>query len=148
MKWNEYPNTKPEKEGLYIVRFDEKVRGYRYGFRSYILVCPNGEYKFSKGVGDANITHWADYTEFQESALMLKRPSNYELVRQYLDEYTGVGLGEIFVDLFTDDEMKQILMEKMSDASFQGIADDEWDDICFKADCEREDNLWRSGYYS
>ena len=147
MKWNKYLDTKPEKEGFYTVRFDEKVRGYQYGTRSFNL-CPDGEYKFSKGVGDTNITHWADYTEFQESALMLKRPSNVELVRQYLDEYTGVGLGEIFVDLFTDDEMKQILMEKMSDASFQGIADDEWDDICFKADCEREDRLWRSGYYS
>lgn len=147
MKWNEYPNAKPEKEGFYVVRFKDEVNGFRYGYRSFNL-CPDGEYKFSKGVGDTNITHWADYTEFQESALMLKRPSNVELVRQYLDEYTGVGLGEIFVDLFTDDEMKQILMEKMSDASFQGIADDEWDDICFKADCEREDRLWRSGYYS
>ena len=96
MKWNEYPNTKPKKEGFYTVRFDEKVRGYRYGFRSYNL-CPDGEYKFSKGVGDTNITHWADYTEFQESALMLKRPSNTELVRQYLDEYTGVGLGGVEV---------------------------------------------------
>ena len=147
MKWNEYPNTKPEKEGLYIVRFDEKVRGYRYGFRSYNL-CSDGEYKFSKGVGDTNITHWANYTDFQESALMLKRPSNYELVRHYLDEYTGNGLGEVFADLFTDEEMKQIIIEKMSNAQAQGIADDEWDDYCFEQDCKREDELFRIGHYA
>ena len=147
MKWNEFPNTKPEKEGLYVVRFTEKVRGYRYGFRSF-NICPDGQTKFSKGVDDAPITHWAHYADFQESSVMLKRPTNFELVKKFLDVRSGEELGKLFAELFSDDEMKEILIEKMSNATAQGIADDEWDDYCFERDCEREDELFRMGHYA
>lgn len=147
MKWNEYPNTKPQNEGYYVVRFDKKVCGYRYGFCCFGL-CPNGEYKFSFGVSDVSITHWGDNAEFEETRVMLKRPSNETLIRNFLNEYSGEELAKRFAEFFTDEEMKEILFENMSEASKQGLADDEWDDYCFAKDCEREDRLWRSGYYS
>lgn len=145
MKWNEYPAMKPTKEGFYVVKFDRKVNGFGYGYRSF-RKCPDGEFRFS--VDSAIVTHWGDEIDFEESFEMLKRPSNFELVRAYLDQYTGQGLSDIFADLFTDEEMKQILIEKMSNAQVQGIADDEWSDYCFAEDCRREDELWRIGHYS
>ena len=140
MKWNNIKEKKPSEFKSYVVRIDGKD-----GFYGCLYAPKEGSFSC---VYSDRITHWAEKHEFNKAFEMMKRPSNEELVRQYLDEYTGNGLAEIFVDLFTDDEMKQILMEKMSEASFKGIADDEWDDICFKKDCEREDRLWRSGYYS
>ena len=147
MKWNKYPETIPEKSGFYVVRFVDKVRGYQYGCR-YITLKDGVKNEFDKGYGDTTITHWGEVEEFRESAKMMKRPSDEKLVRQYLDEYTGKGLAEIFVDLFSDEEMKEILIEKMSKSDFRAIAEDSWDDACFVSDCEREDRLWRSGYYS
>lgn len=148
MKWNEYPATKPEKEGFYVVKFDRKVNGFGYGYRSFSK-CPDGEFRFTATIDDSNatLTHWGQECDFEESFEMLKRPSNYELVRHYLDQYTGKGLGDVFADLFTDEEMKQIIIEKMTNAQVQGIADDEWDDYCFVEDCRREDELWRIGHY-
>lgn len=147
MKWNKYPETTPELNGYYVVRFADEVRGSRYGFRFYEKQR-SGVTDFTKGDTDTTVTHWGIIEEFRESAKMMKRPSDEKLVRQYLDEYTGKGLAEIFVDLFSDEEMKEILIEKMSKSDFQSIAEDSWDDACFVHDCEREDRLWRSGYYS
>lgn len=146
MKWNEYPATRPTKEGFYVVKFDRKVNGFGYGYRPS-KKCTDGGFRFSVSANRENVTHWGNEIDFEESFEMLKRPSNFELVRQYLDQYTGQGLGEVFADLFTDEEMKQILIEKMSNAQVQGIADDEWDDYCFTQDCKREDELWRIGHY-
>lgn len=60
----------------------------------------------------------------------MKRPSDIDLVRAYLDEYSALGLADIFQDLFTEEEMKEILLEKMSNATMRGLADEQWETVC------------------
>ena len=146
MKWNKYPETSPELNGYYVVRFADEVRGCRYGFRFYEKQR-SGVTDFTKGDTDTTVTHWGIIEEFKTSAKTMKRPSDEKLVRQYLDGCTGADLAEIFVELFSVEDVKEILIKNMSESDYQAIADDEWDDYCFTNDCEREDQLWESGSY-
>ena len=140
MKWNNIKETKPSEYKCYVVRIEGKD-----GFYGCLYAPKEGS--FSCAYSD-RITHWAERHEFNKAFETMKRPSNETLIRNFLNEYSGEELAKRFAEFFNDDEMKEILLEKMSESSKQALADDEWDDYCFKADCEREDRLWRSGYYS
>lgn len=61
---------------------------------------------------------------------MMKRPSDEILVKQALDEFSGTSLSDLFADLFTNEEMRQILIENMSGSQLRGWAQEEWDALC------------------
>ena len=151
MKWNKYPETTPEVNGLYVVRFAEKVRGYSYGYRFYDAIC-GGEQKFHIGNKDSTITYWGSIEEFSESRTTLPRPSDDTLVQGYFDKYTGDEIAEQFGEEFEDKDLsdadkKELLLARFGEGGKVAIAEDEWYDYCFEKDCEREDQLWESGSY-
>ena len=148
MKWNKYPDVKPEENKLYVVRFANKANtpGYLgYSYCGFWLSFSSGEYKFPN---DKEVTHFGEISDFRKAKEMMKRPCSAELVSNVLNRKSAEELGAFFAELFTEDEMKEIILEKMSHSTFEGIADDEWDDICFEEDCRIENELWASGYYT
>ena len=78
----------------------------------------------------------------------MKRPSDKELVTKVMQDMSDEEIAQLFVDCFTKEELIDIALEKLSNATITGIAEDEWSAMCAAETDAIEARRWANGWYS